>query len=186
MATEAERQPMTTTCPGCGSDVLPMASFCHCCGRRLAGPRPERAEADADANRRQVTVVFADLSGFTSLAETLDPETLRAFQNALFQTMAHAIEHYDGFVEKFVGDAVMAVFGAPRAHEDDPQRALGAAQRMMEHVEQLSARWASRLGRAVTLHIGVHTGAVVAGTLGSAAGGAYAVTGDTVNTASRL
>jgi len=76
---------MTTTCPGCGSDVLPMASFCHNCGRRLAGPRPEpaekpaRADADADANRRQVTVVFADLSGFTSLAETLDPETLRAF-----------------------------------------------------------------------------------------------------------
>ena len=183
---------MTTTCPGCGSDVLPMASFCHCCGRRLAGPRPEpaekqaRPEADADANRRQVTVVFADLSGFTSLAETLDPETLRAFQNALFQAMAQAIEHYDGFVEKFVGDAVMAVFGAPRAHEDDPQRALGAAQRMMEQVERLSAQWASRLGRAVTLHIGVHTGAVVAGTLGSAAGGAYAVTGDTVNTASRL
>ena len=187
---------MTTKCPGCGGDVLPMASFCHCCGRRLAGPRPEQAEKpvqvqvqaepDADANRRQVTVVFADLSGFTSLAETLDPETLRAFQNALFQTMAQAIEHYDGFVEKFVGDAVMTVFGAPRAHEDDPQRALGAAQKMMEQVERLSALWAPRLGRAVTLHIGVHTGAVVAGTLGSAAGGAYAVTGDTVNTASRL
>ena len=74
-------------------------------------------------------MVFADLTGFTSLAERLDPETLRTFQNALFETMAQAIARYDGFVEKFVGDAVMAVFGAPRAHEDDPLRALEAAHR---------------------------------------------------------
>lgn len=172
-----------TTCADCGTEVLPNASFCHGCGRRLAIARAPAAE---EASRREVTVVFADLSGFTSLAEALDPETLRSFQNALFQAMSEAIAHYDGFVEKFVGDAVMAVFGAPRAHEDDPARALGAAQRMMERVEQLGAQWQRRLGRAVTLHIGVHTGAVVAGTLGHGAGGAYAVTGDTVNTASRL
>jgi adenylate cyclase len=80
----------------------------------------------------------------------------------------------------------MAVFGAPRAHEDDPVRALQAALEMLRQVDDLNAQWAPRLGRAVTLHIGVHTGAVVAGSLGSAAGGTYAVTGDTVNTASRL
>ena len=113
----------------------------------------------------------------------LDPEDVRSFQNALFETMAQAIAHYDGFVEKFVGDAVMAVFGAPRAHEDDPLRALEAAQEMLQRVDRLSRQWAARLGRPVTLHIGVHTGAVVAGSLGSGAGGAYAVTGDTVNTA---
>lgn len=212
---------MTTTCVGCGADVLPASSFCQRCGRRLARscascgfecdfdfafcprcgtaraaavspppppppPPPAPSEASHEADRRQVTVVFADLTGFTSLAEGLDPETLRTFQNALFATMAQAIARYDGFVEKFVGDAVMAVFGAPRAHEDDPLRAVEAAQDMMHGVGQLSAHWLSRLGRPVTLHIGVHTGAVVAGSLGSGTGSAYAVTGDTVNTASRL
>ena len=211
---------MTTTCVGCGGDVLPTSFFCQRCGRRLAeacpacgfacepdfafcprcgaartaraGPpagTPPQREADAadhEADRRQVTVVFADLTGFTSLAERLDPETLRSFQNALFETMARAVTRYDGFVEKFVGDAVMAVFGAPRAHEDDPLRALQAAQDMLQGVDELSAQWVRRLGRPVTLHIGIHTGAVVAGSLGHAAGGAYAVTGDTVNVTSRL
>jgi adenylate cyclase len=133
-----------------------------------------------------VTVLFADLSGFTALAERLDPEEVRAFQNALFETLAQAIARFDGFVEKFVGDAVMAVFGAPVAHEDDPQRALDTALEMLERGAALSHRWAARLGQPVTLHIGVHTGPVVAGSLGDAAGAAYAVTGDTVNTTSRL
>jgi adenylate cyclase len=177
---------MTTTCAGCGAEVLPSSSFCQRCGRRLDSPRPPDPEPEPSADRRQVTVLFADLTGFTALAEELDPETVRAFQNALFETMAQAIAQGDGFVEKFVGDAVMAVFGAPRAHEDDPLRALEAAQDMMQRVERLSRQWGPRLGRGVTLHIGVHTGPVVAGSLGSGAGGAYAVTGDTVNTASRL
>ena len=77
--------------------------------------RPQsRSVRASEADRRQVTVLFADLSGFTSLAERLDPEELRAFQNALFETHGQAIARYDGFVEKFVGDAVLAVFGAPR------------------------------------------------------------------------
>ena len=133
-------------------------------------------------------MLFADLSGFTALSERLDPEDVRAFQNALFETLAEAIARYDGFVEKFVGDAVMAVFGAPVAHEDDPQRALHAALDMLERGAALSQRWEARLGQPVTLHVGVHTGPVVAGSLGGAsgAGAAYAVTGDTVNTTSRL
>jgi adenylate cyclase len=133
-----------------------------------------------------VTVVFADLTGFTSLAERLDPEVVRAFQNALFETLAGAIQRYDGFVEKFVGDAVMAVFGAPVAHEDDPERALDAALEMLARGAALGQRWAKQLGQPVTLHVGVHTGPVVAGDLGGSAGGAYAVTGDTVNTTARL
>jgi adenylate cyclase len=150
-------------------------------------PAVARTEAPRrEADRRQVTVLFADLSGFTALAERLDPEEVRAFQNALFEALAQAIARYDGFVEKFVGDAVMAVFGAPVAHEDDPQRALDAALDMLDRGAALSERWAGRLGRAVTLHVGVHTGPVVAGSLGDAAGAAYAVTGDTVNTTARL
>lgn len=184
----------TSPCPACGFSCEPGFAFCPSCGAaRGPGSVPAQStpphptvEADRGADRRQVTVVFADLTGFTSLAERLDPETLRTFQNALFETMAQAIAHYDGFVEKFVGDAVMAVFGAPHAHEDDPLRALEAALEMMQRVDQISLQWAARLGRSVTLHVGVHTGAVVAGSLGHGTGGSYAVTGDTVNTASRL
>jgi adenylate cyclase len=131
-------------------------------------------------------VLFADLTGFTALSERLDPEVVRAFQTALFDTLAQAIARYDGFVEKFVGDAVMAVFGAPVAHEDDPQRAAGAALDMLERAATLSRQWERRLGQPVTLHIGLHTGPVVAGSLGGGTSAAYAVTGDTVNTTSRL
>jgi adenylate cyclase len=155
-----------------------------------AAYRGAAAGGDADrpdeGDRRLVTVLFADLSGFTALSERLDPEDVRALQNDLFRELSGAIERYDGFVEKFVGDAVMAVFGAPRAHEDDPERALHAALLMHDRVTVLNESWERRLGKPLALHVGVNTGPVVAGTIGSAASGAYAVTGDTVNTAARL
>ena len=153
--------------------------------RALDGASTAR-DRQAEGDRRLVTVLFADLAGFTALAESLDPEEVRALQTDLFGELSGAIERYDGFVEKFVGDAVMAVFGAPRAHEDDPERALHAALLMHERVAALSERWERRVGRPLALHVGVNTGPVVAGTIGSASGRAYAVTGDTVNTASRL
>ena len=131
-------------------------------------------------------MLFADVAGFTTFAERLDPEDVRAFQNALFEMLGEVVARYGGFVEKYVGDAVMAVFGAPRAHSDDPIRALSAALDMVEGSQKLSERWTALLDRPIRLHVGVHTGPVVAGNLGSAAGGAYAVTGDTVNTTARL
>src|SRR5262249_22848683 len=137
-------------------------------------------------DRRLVTVLFADVSGFTSLGERLDPEDVRSFQNDLFTTLAEAIEQYGGFVEKFVGDAVMAVFGAPVAHEDDPDRALRAGLAILERSRRLSERWEMCFGGPVKLHIGINTGPVVAGRLGAGGDAAYAVTGDTVNTAARL
>jgi len=155
-------------CSACGFACDAEFLFCPRCG---AAHKPAAAEPEAD--RRQVTLLFADLTGFTSLAERLDPETVRAFQNALFAAMARAVAHFDGFTEKFVGDAVMAVFGAPRAHEDDPVRALQAALEMLRHVDDLNAQWSLRLGRAVTLHIGVHTGPVVAGRGGRGASPAH-------------
>jgi adenylate cyclase len=177
------------TCTGCRFEAPPDFAFCPRCGQKLAGaaaPPPPIPTPEAD--RRQVTVLFADLSGFTALSERLDPEEVREFQNALFATMAQAIQAMDGFVEKFVGDAVMAVFGAPVAHEDDPQRAVTAALDMLTRGAALSRQWERRLGQPVSLHVGVHTGPVVAGSLGggAGAGGAYAVTGDTVNTTARL
>ena len=177
----AEAEGAELTCSGCGLALEPDFAFCPRCG---AARRPGQAAPEAD--RRQVTVLFADLSGFTALSERLDAERVRAFQNVLFETLAQTITRYDGFVEKFVGDAVLAVFGAPVAHEDDPARACDAALEMLERVAALSREWAVRLGQPVTLHVGIHTGPVVAGSLGGAAGDAYAVTGDTVNTTSRL
>jgi adenylate cyclase len=144
------------------------------------------APAESSADRRPVTVLFADLAGFTTLGERLDPEEVRALQGELFEEMTSIIKRYDGFVEKFVGDAVLAVFGAPVAHEDDPERALHAALAMHERVAGLSSRWERRLGVPLRLHVGVHTGPVVAGSLGATPEAAYAVTGDTVNTAARL
>src|SRR3989442_12838302 len=184
---------LPSPCVACGFTCEPDFAFCPRCGaaRGPGDPTPLGAPAKPngagrEADRRQVTVLFADLSGFTALAERLDPGEVRAFQNALFQTLAQAITHYDGFVEKFVGDAVLAVFRPPVAHEDDPARACDAALGMLEGGAALSHEWAGRLGQPVTLHVGIHTGPVVAGSLGGAAGDASAVTRDTVNTTSRL
>lgn len=148
-------------------------------------PAPVRAPV-AEADRRPSTVLFADLSGFTSLSESLDAEEVRALQTELFDGMSKAIRRFDGFVEKYVGDAVMAVFGAPLAHDDDPERAVHAAMVLHDWVAVLSEQWMSRLGRPLALRIGVNTGPVVAGQIGVGRDAAYAVTGDTVNVASRL
>ena len=187
---------------GAGSGVTPPKAVAAPAGDALAAIRDVAASelkggplrdvaaplssGSDEADRRQVTVVFADLSGFTAVSERLDPEEIRALQGELFHEAAGAIERYDGFVEKFVGDAVMAVFGAPVAHEDDPERALRAALLIHERAAVLNQRWASRLGQPLVLHIGINSGPVVAGNLGPGSKAAYAVTGDTVNTAARL
>jgi len=180
-------------CAACGFACEPDFAFCPKCGASLdAAPAPVPVAPSpapvppAEADRRLVTVLFADVSGFTSLSERLDPEDVRAFQNDLFTMLAGVIEQFGGFVEKFVGDAVMAVFGAPVAHEDDPERALRAALSMLDGARLLSGRWEMCFGGPVKLHIGVNTGPVVAGRLGVGGDAAYAVTGDTVNTAARL
>jgi adenylate cyclase len=181
-------------CEGCGFDAPADFSFCPKCGRKFAdqgsiAPRPPLAQPAAptsEADRRPATILFADLTGFTALSERLDPEDVRALQTDLFDEMRVVLQREDAFVEKFVGDAVMAVFGAPTAHEDDPQRALRAALHMHERVAALTECWKHRLQQPLLLHIGINTGRVVAGHIGSSASAAYAVTGDTVNVASRL
>ncbi|HSD11509.1 MAG TPA: adenylate/guanylate cyclase domain-containing protein, partial [Candidatus Binatia bacterium] len=120
------------TCNGCGFEAPADFAFCPKCGARLAAAPAPPPPASPEGDRRPVTVLFADLAGFTALSEGLDPEDVRAIQSDLFREMSASIDRYDGFVEKYVGDAVMAVFGAPRAHEDDPERGLGAALMMRE------------------------------------------------------
>jgi adenylate cyclase len=148
--------------------------------------RRTQARQKAQVERRNVTVLFADLSGFTALGERFDPEIIREFQDDLFDEIASVVYAHEGFVEKFVGDAVLAIFGAPLTHEDDPERALRAALAMRERMDGINERWIERLGQALQLHIGINSGPVVAGQIGTGEGGGYSVTGDTINTASRL
>ncbi len=107
-------------CPDCGRDVRKDARFCDFCGAPLAAPTEHEI-------RKTVTVLFADVSGSTALAEKLDAESVRRIMGEYFGTAREAIERHGGTVEKFIGDAVMAVFGLPLAHEDDALRAVRAA-----------------------------------------------------------
>src|SRR2546423_1387926 len=107
-------------CPNCGQENPAGARFCFSCGKPLD-------EAPAREERKVITVVFADLVGFTSRAEQMDPEDVRALLAPYHQRLRNELERFGGTVEKFIGDAVVALFGAPTAHEDDPERAVRAA-----------------------------------------------------------
>jgi len=187
------RQPVT--CAACGYACQPDFAFCPQCGASISGkvqpaskPNIEATapKPDSDADRRPVTVLFADLCGFTTLSEQIDPEVMRVLQNELFEEMAQAVEAYGGFVDKFVGDALLALFGAPVAHEDDPVRALNAALNMIKRATEVGERWHARAGVPLRLHIGINSGPVVTGGFGAVSTKSYSVTGDTVNTAQRL
>ncbi|MDC7742360.1 MULTISPECIES: adenylate/guanylate cyclase domain-containing protein [Rhizobium] len=187
------RQPVP--CAACGNPCQPDFAFCPRCGASIEGKVqsvsklsveavPSKSAGDAD--RRPVTVLFADLCGFTTLSEQIDPEVMRVLQNELFEEMTQAVEAYGGFVDKFVGDALLALFGAPVAHEDDPVRALGAALDMIRRAAEVGERWHARAGVPLRLHIGINSGPVVTGGFGAVSTKSYSVTGDTVNTAQRL
>jgi class 3 adenylate cyclase/tetratricopeptide (TPR) repeat protein len=145
-----------------------------------------RATGHVQGERRQVTVIFADVSGFTALSETLDPEEVASFMNECLKDLAEAVYQYEGMVDKFIGDCIMAVFGAPIALEDDAERALHAALSMRNRVEQFNKRRSDKLKEPLALHIGVNSGTVIAGNVGSDLRMNYTVMGDTVNVASRL
>src|SRR5436305_14180136 len=121
------------TCHACGQENPEVARFCLACGAPLAEEAPQREE------RRIVSVVFIDLVGFTSRSEQLDPEDVRAILTPYHGTVRDELESFGGVVEKFVGDAVMAVFGAPTAHGDDPERAVRAALGVRHAVAALNA-----------------------------------------------
>ena len=145
-----------------------------------------RAAGQIEGERRQVTVVFADISGFTALSERLDPEDVAGLVNDCLKELAQAVYQYEGMVDKFIGDCIMAVFGAPIALEDDAENALRATIAMRENLQKFNRRWIEKLGQPLDLHIGVNTGMVIAGIIGSDLRMSYTVMGDTVNVASRL
>jgi class 3 adenylate cyclase/tetratricopeptide (TPR) repeat protein len=145
-----------------------------------------RAAGQIEGERRQVTVVFADISGFTALSERLDPEDVAGLVNDCLKELAEAVFQYEGMVDKFIGDCVMAVFGAPVALEDDAENALRATIAMRENLQKFNRRWIEKMGQPLDIHIGVNTGMVIAGNVGHDLRMSYTVMGDTVNVASRL
>ena len=165
-------------CAACGHENRDGARFCDGCGTPLVAPEVGRRE-----ERKVVTIVFADLAGSTGLGERLDPEALRDVQTRYFEAMRAPLERHGGTVEKYIGDAVMAVFGVPVLHEDDALRAVRAAVEMRDGMAALNSRLRADLGIGLTVRIGVNSGEVAAGDI---AAGHGMVAGDAVNTAARL
>ncbi len=159
--------------------------FCSACGFALREDVTPAGSADAREERRIVSVLFADLAGSTALGGRLDPEDVRELQGELFDFLNAAVERHGGMTEKFVGDAVMAVFGVPQAHEDDPERAVRAALALRDAFPEFAARVRSKHAHDVALRVGVNTGEVVSGRE-AAARGELVVSGDPVNVAARL
>jgi class 3 adenylate cyclase/tetratricopeptide (TPR) repeat protein len=174
-------------CAECGAPLEESAAFCPQCGTRVAAPTaggPAGVTSFPAQERKVVTVLFADLSASTSLAEQLDPEQMADVLRTYFDAMREAIEAEGGTVEKFIGDAVMAVFGVPVAHEDDPARALRATGRMTRQLELVNAMLGERYDVTLAMRVGVNTGSVLAAT--DPPPGEPMVTGDVVNVAARL
>ena len=175
-------------CRSCGADLPDGARFCPTCGTPVTGPPGGGAATDGGSapaeERKVVTVLFADVTGSTTLGEGLDPEPLREVFDAYFTAMRDEIEAEGGTVEKFIGDAVVAVFGVPVAHEDDPARALRAATRMLSRLDQVNVQLEREYDLSLRIRIGVNTGEVLASP--DAAPGEPLATGDVMNTAARL
>jgi len=165
-------------CTRCAQANPEIARFCLACGAPLVAETYVPREM-----RKRVTIVFADVTESTSLAERLDPEALRRVLGRYFDEMRAVVERHGGTVEKFIGDAVMAVFGIPVLHEDDALRGVIAASEMREALGSLNHQLELELGVTIKARIGVNTGEVVAGD--PASGQAFA-TGDAVNVAARL
>jgi len=164
----------------------PGLRFCTGCGQpvaQVAQPEPERSP-ERGHERKLVTILFADLTGSTSLGERMDTEQLQHLLNSFFTAMREEIEAEGGTVEKFIGDAIMAAFGVPTAHEDDPARALRAAVRMLQRLERVNNDVEPRHGVRLNLRIGINTGEVLATT--EARPDLVMTTGDAVNVAARL
>ena len=179
----AEPQPATSIAPP--SDERPAADALRSFVTGQVADRLIDSGGELTEERRLVTALFADLSGFTPLSERLDPEELLEVIDPIIRTLSDIVGRYDGFVEKFAGDALLALFGAPVAHEDDAARAVLVAIEMHRELANLRAQLGDE-ARDLTLHIGINSGHGVARLIGSAVRTDYAVLGDSVILAQRL
>ncbi len=172
-------------CPKCNfSNPLEFA-FCGKCGHKLEQEGVQKPEPSIEGERKQITVLFSDLSGYTAISERLDPEEVKEIMTRIFGEIALVITKYEGFIEKFYGDEVMALFGVPKVHEDDPVRAIRAAREIHELVEAMNPKLKGKIGQPLSMHSGINTGLVVMSSLNKGEG-KYEFIGDTINLASRL
>jgi len=166
---------LARNCPNCGNPAPAEARFCMNCGFNLAGdaqpaapppPAPAPVPTALPEERRQVTVVFADLSGYTAVAERMDPEAVKSLVDRALRRLGEEVDRFGGRVDKYIGDNVMAVFGAPIAHEDDSERAVRAALGMQDAMSEINESLGATHGVNLALRVGVNTGEVVAGAVG--------------------
>ena len=194
-------------CPQCGAALSTEARFCQKCGHQLAGTEPEPAESrlhqyipkellaklqtaraagGLQGERRIVTMLFCDVQGSTAAAEKLDPEEWAEIMNGAFEHLIAPVYRYEGTLARLMGDAILAFFGAPITHEDDPQRAVLAAldilERSVSYREEVQRSW----GVQFNVRVGINTGLVVVGEVGSDLRVEYTAMGDAVNLAARM
>ena len=193
-------------CPKCQHENSADANFCNKCATPLGEATTQDgrfslisdyvpvelkkrivdAGRQLESERRFVTVLFADVSGFTSLSEKLDPETVTMVMNDLFNGLITIIIKYEGLIIDFFGDGILAVFGAPLAHENDPERAIHSALDMMPYIDRFNRVSPHKLPAPLGMHIGIHSGLVVVGNVGNDMRMRYSAVGDTVNLCSRI
>lgn len=174
-----------SVCATCGSDVPSGRRVCARCGCPVSpASGTETASLRFPGERRHITVLFSDLSAQSSLSEYLDPEEAKEFMGKLFAEISGIIGRYDGFTEKYVGDAIMAVFGALKTHEDDPIRAIKAAQEIHEKVKDLHREF-ERIRSPFYMQTGIDTGLAITGEM-DIRKGTHGILGGTINMASRL
>jgi class 3 adenylate cyclase/tetratricopeptide (TPR) repeat protein len=173
-------------CPRCNFSNPPEFRFCGHCGSKVESQKDsEEEEAAVEGERKHVTALFSDLSGYTALCERLDPEEVKEVMSRIFGDIAQVVTKYEGFIEKFVGDAVMVLFGVPKTHEDDPIRAIKTAREIHDLVQTMSPQLEQRVGRPLSMHTGINTGLVVTGEV-DLERGTHGVAGDAINLAAHL
>jgi class 3 adenylate cyclase len=193
-------------CAACATELPAGAKFCLECGQPVGGQSAGQApftspeaytpkhlaekiltsRSALEGERKQVTVLFVDVSGFTSLSERLDPEDVHGLMSRAFELMLAEVHRYEGTVNQFLGDGIMALFGAPIAHEDHAQRAVHAALGIRKALESYQEELRGRRGISFQVRQGLNTGLVVVGSIGNDLRMDYTAVGDTTNVAARL
>jgi class 3 adenylate cyclase len=195
---------LSVGCPSCGATNPLAQKFCGECGAALArapvatAASPESytpkhlaekiltSKSALEGERKQVTVLFVDVSGFTALSERLDPEDVHALMDRAFERMLPEIHRYEGTVNQFLGDGLMALFGAPLAHEDHPVRAVHAALALQRTLDAYRDELVRARGIEFRARMGLNSGSVVVGKIGDSLRMDYTAVGDTTNLAARL